>query len=193
MLGMQYTLNYDNKQLEFVGVISKRLNIDYASHDNGKVSFLWADKNNQEQTFEDGTEVFDLIFKTHSSVGFTDLRISSDITDIESLDGDYEQHNVALHRSDSYLVIEREGMLLTPNPTTDKNVKVGISVKRDKRVSVQVSDANGRLLFTQDVSCKRGMNTYQLLPSNLSLLSKGMYIVQAIGLDEDNISRLIVQ
>jgi hypothetical protein len=111
----------------------------------------------------------------------------------DGLDGDYEQHNVALHRSDSYLVIDREGILLTPNPTTDKNVKVGINVKRDKRVSVQVSDANGRLLFTQDVSCKRGMNTYQLLPSNLSLLSKGMYIVQAIGLDEDNISRLIVQ
>jgi len=193
MLGMQYTLNYDNSQLEFVGVMNKRLNVDYASHENGKVSFLWADKNNQEQSFEDGTEVMELIFKTHSSVGFADLRISSDITAIESLDGDYEQHNVELHRSESYSFIEREGMFLTPNPATDKNVKVGINVKRDKRVSVQVSDANGRLLFTQDVSCKRGMNTLRLLPSNLSLLSKGMYIVRAIGLDEDNIKRLIVQ
>jgi len=65
-------------------------------------------------------------------------------------------------------------MLLAPNPATADYANLLLTMKKVSAVQITLSDLSGKLLTSNQVESKIGINTYQL---NLSELSNGIYFV----------------
>ena len=67
LLGLQYTLHFDNSKYEFVGIENNKLGIEYnakQSNQSGDISFVWTDSKTEERSLEDGSLMFELVLKT---------------------------------------------------------------------------------------------------------------------------------
>ncbi len=186
---MQYTLHFDNKNYEFVGIENNKLNIDFNEKQagkNGNIAMLWTDKNAEPKTFEDGTELFVLVLRSTVDRRLsTDLQliINNSITEIEAWDKDFQKHNIILSKRatiNDKPETRNEWFTVSPNPTSG-NVVVNLISKENKLVVFELSNVQGKMLYTQSFEAVKGNNTFKLNLKKKSNLPSGLYFLKANG------------
>jgi hypothetical protein len=196
---MQYTLHFDHTKYEFVNLegFKNLQGFEYntaQANSTGNIAMLWTDKDAVEKTLEDGTELFTLVLRsTVYSKPSTDLKLSltNDITDIEAWDKDLSLHNILLTKqqtiNDKPQTLN-ESFSVSPNPTNGE-VAFNIVSKLNKIIRLDVSNAEGRILYTQNFEVTKGDNIFHMnLRKNQYLLS-GLYFLKANGFTK----RLIIK
>ncbi len=199
LVAMQYTLHLDNSKYEFVGIENNKLNIDFnekQSNQNGNISFIWTDKNAIERTLEDGTELFTLVLRlTVDRRPSTDLQltITNDIADIAAWDKDFNQHNIILTQKSK---VETQNLndvwSVSPNPTSGL-IKVSIVSKVNKTVSFELTDAQGKTILKQTTELQKGNNSFTINLKQNGNITIGVYFLKAVGLEGENVKRIMVK
>ena len=99
MMGMQFTINFDADVLKWNGISNNILGIDLGTNhaNEGKLTFLWNDPNNNIKTLEDGTVIMELVFEKTGFNTMNPLSLDGSITAIEAFDKDYQLHGIVLN------------------------------------------------------------------------------------------------
>ena len=119
-----------------------------------------------------------------------ELALTNDITEIEAWDKDYQQHNIILtHKQHPIyeLPIPINQWSVSPNPTSGEVVVEMVS-KENKVVVFELMDAQGKILFTQNIEVVKGTNIFNLNLKSKTSLQSGLYFLKANGATQ----RLIV-
>jgi hypothetical protein len=198
---MQYTLHFDNTKFEFVNLegFKNLQGFEYnatQANTTGNISMLWTDKNAEAKTLEDGTVVFTLVLKpvySPSSIDHSPLTITNDITDIAAWDKDFKEHNIILSQK---LKVETQNLneiwSVSPNPNSG-DIKVNMICKTNKTIHFELSDAQGRTLLQQNFEAVKGNNTINMNLKKNTHLSNGIYFLKAIGLEGEDVKKLIIE
>jgi alpha-amylase len=206
LTAFQYTLNFDNNNYEFVAIEHNKLGVelnDKQASRNGAISFLWADAKGEEQSLEDGKELFTLVLKSKWRTGNSDLEIknmkleiSNDITDIEAWDKDNQQHHIILSQkeiptSHSPLATS-EIWTVSPNPNNG-NIVASLYSNTNKTIVFELSNAVGKTLYTQTVEAVKGNNSFRLNLNKNATLAAGVYFIKTKGLEGDTVRKIVVK
>ncbi len=196
---MQYTLHFDNSKYEFVNLegFKNLQGFDYntsQANTSGNISFVWTDKNAVERSLEDGTELFTLVF-TQKRIGNLELGISDAITETAAWDKDLNQHNIILTKRETtneQQETRNEFFSVSPNPTSGE-VKLTIVSKVNKAVNFELTDAQGKSILKQAAELQKGNNSFTLNLKQNGNLTTGIYFLKAIGVEGENVKRIIVK
>jgi hypothetical protein len=197
----QYTLNFNNRYFDFVGIENNTLGIEFNAQqaENGKISFLWADAKGAERTFEDGSEVFTLVLRSKLGIVNSgldirnlELAISDDITEIEAWDKNYQQHHIILSKKERNNTQNlNEYFSVSPNPTSGE-VVVSLTSNSNKKMLFVLNDAAGKMYYHKTVEAVKGKNRFHLNLNKNAKLPTGVYFIKAEGLEGENVKRIVV-
>jgi hypothetical protein len=81
---------------------------------------------------------------------------------------------------------------VSPNPTTGE-IKVTITSKQNKTVSFALTDAQGKAIYKQSVELQKGNNIFTLNLKQNGNISTGIYFLKAVGIEGDNVKRIMVK
>lgn len=197
VLGAQFTLGFNPAALIFEGVENNRLNMSFASNRSteGKLGFIWNDAQNRLATLNDGDILMELLFKTNQLFTEEDITINSDITEAELWDGDYKKH--AIIKGSGKLICKRhvdftsESFDVTPNPS-EGPLQIKIRLLLDKNIRIDLLDMGGRIVFTQEQTGAKGINTINIDLQKKQPLAPGIYYLRLTGINGDVESKKIV-
>ena len=187
MLSIQYTLNFDATKLKWVGFNNKALNVEVGTNyaGEGKVTFLWVDGKSEVKTLDDGSVLFELVFKKMDNGeliidnGNTNtLSVDGSVTSVAAYDKEFGVHDVVMRRVENIQPLQQENWLVAPNPTKDGVIQVQMNLKGSKIVVFRLLDEQGRLLLTKQVEGVKGANHFTLREGNIA---SGTYYLQAVG------------
>ena len=194
LVAMQYTLHFNNNDYEFVAIENNKLDIDFnekQANKNGNISFLWTDRNANEKTIDDGTELFTLVLRStinRKPSSNVELAITDDITDIEAWDKDFNKRNIIISKK----MTNEEIWSVSPNPTTGI-IKVDVVSKTSKTVRFELTNAIGNIITQQTTDLQKGNNNISINLKKNSSLTPGIYFLKAVGLEVEDVKRIIVQ
>ena len=188
MLGVQFTISFDPIILQWQGISNNPLGIETGTtHANeGSVSFLWVDKQNNIKTLEDGSVLMELVFKPtgKEAIGkealVNILSLDGTVTTIAAYNKDFGVHNVIMKRVESVHHLQLEYWTVAPNPTKDGVIKVQMNLKDNKTVVFRLIDNTGRVLLVKQVEGVKGSNNITLKEGSVS---SGTYYLQAVGVE----------
>ncbi|MCX6210246.1 MAG: T9SS type A sorting domain-containing protein, partial [Bacteroidetes bacterium] len=203
IVAMQYTLHFDNTKYEFVNLegFKNLQGFDYnatQTNTKGNIAMLWTHKNAEAKTLEDGTELFTLVLRsTEISKPITslELAITNDIAEIEAWDKDFNQHKIILTKqvaTTNNLPLTTSQWSVSPNPTSGE-IKVSIVSKNNKTVSFELTDAQGKTILKQSVELQKGNNNFTINLKKNGNLTTGIYFLKAIGVEGENVKRIMVK
>ena len=200
LLGIQYTINFNSSALKWVGVDNNILNFEMGTNhaDEGSISFLWVDTKNEIKTLEDGSVLFELLFKTIDNgqliidnVNTNTLSIDGSVTSIAAYDKDYGLHGVVMKASPITIVESpKETWTVSPNPTKDGVIKVQMNLKDKKIIVFRLIDNTGRVQMVKQVEGIKGISNIAMDINHK--LSDGVYYLQAIGVEGNKVKELII-
>jgi len=199
MLGMQYTLNFNSKVLELKGIEQNKMNIEYGIQKSkeGKIGFLWNDEKGVAQTLADGSVLMELVFAKKAAFTHEDFTLSNDIASIEAWDGNLVKHAIVKTggsiQQKQEVIIAKESWEVVPNPTTDGKVKVSFSLKETKEIGLKLTSLDGKILMQQKLVAQKGMNTYNINLQSQQKLAKGVYYLQANGIEREKVKVIVVE
>jgi len=183
---MQYTLHFDNTKYEFVRIENNKLAIEFNEKEvtkSGNISMLWTDKNAEAKTLEDGGELFTLILRSKElGIGSLELGINSDIAAIEAWDNNYKQHKIVLTQKTANKKPQtiNEYFSVFPNPTNGE-VKLNITSKLSEVIMLELSNAEGAILYSQRLEVVKGTNVFNINFKKNRQISNGLYFIKANG------------
>jgi len=199
ILGLQYTLNFNSKTLELKGIEQNKLNVEYGINkaSEGKISFLWNDDKGISKTLDDGSILMELVFTKKALFSQEDLNLSNDIVSIEAWDGNLQKHAIVKTsgsiQQKQEAVIAKESWEVVPNPTVDGIVKVNINLQSAKELELKLTSIDGKLLMQQKLSGNKGLNTYNINLQSQMKLAKGVYYLQANGLEGEKVKVIVIE
>jgi len=199
ILGLQYTLNFNSKTLELKGIEQNKLNVEYGitKASEGKISFLWNDDKGIAKTLDDGSVLMELVFTKKSPFALEDLNLSNDIATIEAWDGNLQKHSIVKTsgsiQQNQEAVIAKESWEVVPNPTTNGKVKVSVNLQSTKELELKLTSIDGKLLLQQKLNGNKGMNTYSINLVSQMKLAKGVYYLQANGLEGEKVKVIVIE
>ena len=200
LTALQYTLHFDNSKYEFVGIENNKLGIELNSKQaasTGNISFLWADANSESKSVEDGSELFTLVLRkltVDRQPSTVDLVLTNDIAEIEAWDRNFKQHNIILTQKQStnnLPLITNNYFSVYPNPTTG-NIVITLSSNQNKKITFELSNAQGKTLLQQGFDIAKGNNVYHLNLNKNDKLPKGIYFLKANELIGEQVKKIIV-
>ena len=191
LTALQYTLNFNYKDYEFIDIENNKLGIDFNQKqaiETGNISFLWADAKGEEKSLENGSLLFELVFRSKLgtengkwNAKSLELALTNDITEIEAWDKNYQQHNVVLSKkATNQNPIAKELFTVSPNPTNGE-VVVNMFSKTNKLVVFELCNTIGKKLFEQSVEITKGNNVFHFNLKNKNYLPSGIYFMKANG------------
>ncbi len=198
IIGFQFTLNYNSKNLQLVGVENNTLGIEYnTTHkENGRITFLWNDKTILSRTLMDSTKLMDLLFTQKENGGNDSLSITDDITPIEAWDANYQKHGMELSAINdlpiTQPILSTENWAIVPNPS-DGLLKINLSLKENKDIHFYLTTVEGRLLSLKKIAVIKGFSTLTLNLNEHGKLAAGVYYLKALGLDVQDTKKVIIR
>ncbi len=81
-------------------------------------------------------------------------------------------------------------IILAPNPSQSGLVKLVVPMKTAESLEISIMDISGKVLNIQNLQTKQGLNTFQM---DLSMLSKGVYIVHAQSSAAAQSTKLVIR
>ncbi len=172
--GLQFdknALSYDGYELEEVKEFTSE-NI-FCDSEEGKIRLSYINKSTSENTENGKKKLVKLVFSVKEDI--SDVANAVKILDempIEVLDTDANSTGAKL----SIIAdVESDNISIFPNPVID-NFQVKFTQKvASNIVTVQIFDANGRLVSTSSRATIKGNNSFDIESANLS---KGIYMVK---------------
>lgn len=180
IVGLQYTLSYDESSLEYVGVKAGSLNVtnDHvgASYSQrGLITTSWNDiagvVANDDQT------LYTLSFraKTNGTLANTIYGLSSELLNTEA-------YNEALEVMDLNMIINNTNDVAssfslgqnTPNPF-DNNTSIAFTLPSDMKATFTIYDLAGKVLFTNTDTYSKGLNTLAITQDDINTASGVLY------------------
>ena len=209
LTALQYTLNFNNEAFEFVGLENNKLGIEYNSKQaasTGNISFLWADVSSEAKSVEDGSELITLVLKKKGignlelGVGETinnlKLSLTNDITEIEAWDKDFKQHNIILTQQQKTKDQEpktKDLFSVSPNPTSDGNIKVALFSNQNKKTVFVLMNAQGITVYTQAFEVVKGNNICNINLNKNGKLPKGVYFLKANEFIGEQVKKVVME
>lgn len=201
LLGLQYTLHFDNDKYEFVRIDNSKLGIVFnaaQANSTGSISMLWTDVNALPKTLEDGTGLFTLVLRKKGlgirnwdAINNLQLTINNSITEVEAWDNDEVKHNVIItkkqianYNNDKPETIN--ALTIYPNPA-----KGAVTIQSNEGIKqVRLMDITGK-----EISRQKPQQDRSVLQINFNLhhYSKGMYLLNVLTEKGNYIEKLVVE
>jgi hypothetical protein len=171
LVAMQYTLNFNNSDYEFVGIENNQLGFDFnkkQANENGNIGFLWTDAKAEAKSIANDSEIFTLIFRKK---GISNLQLTMDeaIANIEAWDNNYQQHNIVLTQKKQFPIANND-FVIFPNPANDV-----LNIQFDKADIKQIKILNtmGNTLYTN-----KNISTIKSTQLPVNNLLSGIYFIE---------------
>jgi len=194
MLGMQFTISFNANVLQWQGIGNNPLDLETGTNHaaEGSVSFLWVDPKNEIKTLEDGFVIMELIFKAISPLNNETLNLNSSVTSIAAYDKDENLHNIIINPSViNTSDIVKETWTVAPNPTAEGVVHVQMNLKEAKTIIFRLMDNTGKVLLSKKTEGIKGSNDFQM--SEDRPLNTGTYYLQAIGVEGEEVKKILIK
>ena len=199
LMGMQFTIGFNTASFQYLGIENKKLPIDFNDRmaDRGALTFIWNEPGNNLKTLPDGSAIFDILLLKKRSISKEDIQIRNDYTPSKAFSRDYEPwtlsktDGVVLEKMPALPIVKAETLNVTPNPSMGA-VQVMMMSKTDKRVTLVITDVNGRIVMQKQVDLITGSNVIPLDLRVKSRLTPGMYYVSARGLEYIKAKELLI-
>ncbi len=144
IMGIQYTLNFNQEVLELKSIENNTLGFDYNtdySHE-GKLAMLWVNPKSEAESISDSTVLFELVFKQKKSLVNDEFAITSDITEVNAIDGNYTSVGIINSlRIKTEELISMDNLNVYPNPTKDM-----VTIKGSHINKIQLIDNMGKVV-----------------------------------------------
>jgi hypothetical protein len=198
LLGMQFTIGFNQHALAFSKVNSKQIAVEYGSQQaqNGLISFIWTDSTTTQKTLPDGTVLFELVFDKIGDITNEDISINSYITQALALNNNFVTSDV--QKGKGVIIGIKEPIYYTdkfeisPNPTSTGWVKVKIQAIKDKEITLILTDVRGRLLMQKKMGIFKGTNEFMLNLHEPTFRGHGTYYLKALGLKGKDVLPIII-
>ena len=193
MSGMQFTIGFNAEALKWVGVNNNVLGMEMGTNhaNEGNISFLWVDPNNEIKTLEDGSVVMELVFEKKANCINEQLDLNGSITSVGAYDKDYQLQPVVMKASNINAIQITENWTVSPNPATNGVVKTQLQLKENKMIVFRLVDITGKVVLEQKKECVRGNNNINLQENNI--LPMGTYYLQALGVEGIAVKKILVK
>ncbi len=193
MQGMQFTISFNADAMKWKGISNNLLNIEMGTNhtEEGKLTFLWNDPNNEYKTLEDGSIIMELVFEKKGNCINEQLDLNSSITSVEAFDKDYQHYNVVMKPASINAEEITENWMVSPNPAINGVIKTQLQLKENKMIVFRVIDITGKVVLEQKRDCVRGNNLITLQENKL--LSIGTYYLQALGVEGTEVKKILVK
>ena len=165
--GYQYSIGFDNSQLEFVDVAGEELaglskaNFGLSKIKEGVITTSW--NSNEAISMRDGSALFTLSFKAKSTVNLSEvIYVSSRYTIAEAYNGDLELMNVNLRFDESTTTLAEFKLNQNqPNPFK-QNTAIGFSLPESSKATLTFFDVSGKVLKQISGDFVKGYNEVSL-------------------------------
>ena len=201
LTAFQYTLHFDNSKYEFVNIegFNNLQGLEWnatKANETGSIAMLWTNATGEEMSLKDGTLLFNLVLRSivnSKPTTHPKLTLTNDITTIAAWDKDFNQHHILLKIDNKEQEIFKEELFtVTPNPTSGI-VKLNVLCKSTKAITFELSNIYGTTLLQQGFAATKGSNTFTFNLKANKQLPTGIYLLKAIGLEGEQLKRIIVE
>jgi subtilisin-like proprotein convertase family protein len=165
--GYQFTTNFDNQRLEFVGFEAGKLNINddnfgFTMLENGKITTSWS--NPTAVSVNDNEGLFTLVFKARSNGTVSEsVYATSEVTNAQAYNAAGEIMNVGLN------FIGKDGVAVQgfalyqnqPNPWGTETL-IGFNLPESMKAKVSVYDVTGKVIKVVERTFNKGYNSVTL-------------------------------
>jgi len=195
ILGMQFTLSFNPDLLQFKGVLNNLLNMDLGTNhcSEGNLSFLWLDNNSFAKTLPDSTVLFELVFKRNGNISNEMLQLTSNITPIAAYNANYQE--VALQFEEGIINAENgnnETWSINPNPSSGI-LNITMNLKTSKSLCFELTNMLGKHIIDYKTNLSSGKSNLMIDFNKNGKLSKGIYMLKAIGLNGVAVKQVAIQ
>lgn len=175
IIGYQFTLKFDNKNLRFESIEGGALNVDQANFgtnhtENGILTTSWNHKT--AQSIGKDAVLFSVVFRALSSESIGGLMaITGDVTSAEAYDSDLNIKDLSLSVRTDKGVVESGIFELyqnTPNPF-DKETVIHFRLPETGAAKLSIYDIHGKVIRMYDVVGNKGMNSIKIDRSELNV------------------------
>lgn len=199
LMGMQFALSFNTAVFDFVKIENKQIAIEQNTNlaKQGILSFIWADATNTVKTLADGSYLFDIILTKKQDFDKEDIILSNENIAALAFNKNYEPLSVIKVAGNiTNKILPKENVVLEtievyPNPSKG-DVKVTINTNIEKRVTLMLFDANGKIVYQKPVSLISGNNQFQLNFTKQIHLKTGVYYFKVNGLDAIAMKEIIL-
>ncbi|MFY7963598.1 MAG: T9SS type A sorting domain-containing protein [Chitinophagaceae bacterium] len=199
LMGMQFTLAFNADIFEFVRIENKQIpfeqNVNLSNQ--GLLSFIWADASNTAKTLADGSYIFDIILNKKQNFEQEDVLVNTENLPAIAFNKNFEP--IAITKLSGTIInkpltqtsIVKEAMDVYPNPTKGE-VSISINTNIEKRVSLNLFDVNGKIVYQKPVSLINGNNKFQLNLTKQINLKSGIYYLKVSGIDAISMKEILI-
>jgi hypothetical protein len=175
IIGYQFTLKFDHKNLNFESMESGALNVDQSNFgtnqiENGILTTSW--NNKTAQTIGKDAVLFTLVFRALSNESIGGLMaITSDVTSAEAYDSDLVIKDLSLSVRTDKGVVESGIFELyqnSPNPF-DKETVINFRLPEAGAAKLSIYDMHGKVIRMYDMIGNKGMNSIKINRSDLNV------------------------
>ena len=198
VLGMQFTLNFNSDVLELKRIEKNRLNVQYATNKNneGKLPFIWNDGANKLSNLVDDEVLMELIFVQKAAFNEEDIRVTSDIAEVEAWDGLYNKHTIVkgpgkIIQQKNNSVYTTDSWKVTPN-LTQGIINVNVQLTKAKKVHFDLLNAEGKIVMSQSAQLPAGISDTRFDLQRDQRLAAGIYYLKASGIEGNGIRKIIL-
>ena len=188
--GFQFSMNFDQKALEFVGVVSglaEANNFGTTMVNDGVLTASW--NNDEAKRLATGDVVFGLTFKAIQSGRLSEMmNISSSYTVAEAYNSNNELLNVALSFNNNLVTGAFDLYQNTPNPFASVTT-IGFYLPEATSATLTISDVQGKVVKVIKGDYSKGYNTVKLNRSDIGAAGVLSY---RLDTDSDSATRKMI-
>ena len=193
IIGYQFTVTWDAKNLEFLAVENSALAGMFGEHsvEQGMLTVSWVDENGGMQSLDDNTSIFNLKFKVkRRAENESTIQINSDFTPAEAYSSELNILEIQPWNGSVSSGGNLESFIeVFPNPSPGK-FTLRIHDSQPERFSVQIKNIQGITVRELNGNAFTGGNENEF---DLSELSNGLYFLHAIKDAEQFVLKIIKQ
>ena len=193
--GYQFTTNFDNQRLEFVGFEAGKLNINddnfgFTMLENGKITTSWS--NPTAVSVNDNEGLFTLVFKARSNGTVSEsVYATSEVTNAQAYNAAGEIMNVGLN------FIGKDGVAVQgfalyqnqPNPWGTETL-IGFNLPESMKAKVSIYDVTGKVIKVVERTFNKGYNSVTLNKGELP--ATGVMYYQLDAADFSDAKKMII-
>jgi len=189
VLGYQFTLNFDNKALEFVEIlpgIAGHENFGLTLLDEGVITTSW---NEDDARVENDEVIFSLVFRAKSAAQLSNLlAVNSRYTDAEAYGANGEMLDIALEFNGKVIAAPFELYQNTPNPFEVTTV-IGFNLPEATFATMTLTDASGKVVKVVEGDFIKGYNEVTLTRDEVP--ANGVIYYQ-LDTDKDSATKMMI-
>jgi hypothetical protein len=161
LLGMQFTLNWDSKLADLVGIENNPLGFDFANvtGSNGLLGLSWISNNGLSKKLNENEVVFEIRLKLKSKLNKPTLNMNDELLEKEAFDDNFNFKELSLKLDNNLDAndLSLYKLFVFPNPAQN-NFTITFNSNKTEKGFIQVTDMLGRLIINQEIEINKGLN-----------------------------------